>query len=104
MPTVTFTSLKCLRKHDVTGSDEMEIWIGSRMIWNGVMNKNDVDNVGVDEDFTKSLAVTLKERNGDRDDHKYLLLGPVTITENSSSPATFKTTGTHYELSYFVRS
>lgn len=104
MPTVTFTSLKCVRKHDVAGSDEPEIWIGSRMIWSGVMKKNEVENVGVDEDFSNALSVTMKERNGDRDDHKFLLLGPVSITEHTSSPATFKTSGTHYELSYFVRS
>jgi hypothetical protein len=104
MATVTFTSLKCVRKHDLTGDDEAEIWIGSRMIWNGVMSKGAVDNVGVDEEFSNSVAVTMKERDGDRDDHKFLLLGPITIRENTSSPATFKTSGTHYELSYFVRS
>ena len=104
MATVTFTSLRCERKHDLKGNDEPEIWIGSRMIWNGVMNKGDVDYFEVDEEFSNSVAVTMKERDGDRDDHKFLLLGPVTIRENTSSPATFKTSGTHYELSYFVRS
>lgn len=104
MATVTFTTLECIRRHDLSGDDEAEIWIGSRMIWNGVMSKKEVENVGVDEEFTNSVAVTMKERDGKREDHKYLLLGPVTITENTSSPATFKTAGTHYELSYFVRS
>jgi hypothetical protein len=104
MATVTFTALKCERKHDVTGSDEPEIWIGSRMIWNGVMKKGDTEQFVLEENFDNSIKVAMKERNGDRDDHKFLDLGTVTITTNSRGPiATYKTTGAHYELSYFVR-
>lgn len=64
MARINFTSLKCVRKQDVTGKDEPEIWLDGKKKWDGVMKKGEtVVLIPLFEDFEDSIKVELKERN-----------------------------------------
>ena len=43
MARVKFNSLKCIRKQDVTGSDEPHIWVNGVDKWNFVMKKGETE-------------------------------------------------------------
>lgn len=99
MTTVHFTTLYCQRKQDVVGKDEPEIWIDGRKEWKGVIAKKEsLPLGGLHADFSDSVKVELKERNP----NSVKSLGVVKINGGSASPATFKTPGAHYELSFAI--
>ena len=103
MARVKFNSLKCIRKQDVTGSDEPHIWVNGVDKWNFVMKKGETEVLATKQyeaDFKDEVVkVELKEWNpgGQKS------LGTVTISDGQeTSPAVFKTSGAHYELEYDI--
>lgn len=101
MARINFISLKCVRKQDVTGKDEPEIWLDGKKRWDGVMKKGETAVLmPLFEDFEESIKVELKERNP----NKSKLLGTKTVWADrpEPQPVDFKTAGAHYELVYSV--
>ncbi|MEZ5417184.1 MAG: hypothetical protein R2708_07565 [Vicinamibacterales bacterium] len=100
MATLNLTELKCIRKQDITGSDEPEIYIGGLKVWDGKMKKDDVERLSESRGFSDSVLVELKERDG----HSAKSLGQWTITDTPTSTKTLTATssGYHYQLKYTV--
>jgi len=101
MSAINLVSLKCVRKQDVVGKDEPEIWLDGKKEWNGVMKKGETKVlVPLSIEFDESIKVEIKERNPD----SFKLLGTKTVSANRSDPqpVDFKTAGAHYELTYTV--
>ena len=96
MATLELKTIRCHRKHDVVGDDELTLNVNSAFVWNGVMHNDQVRTVGVNRAFKGSASVTLEETSNGKAKQ---IGGAVTIRE-SGSPASvqFKTSGTHYEL------
>src|SRR6516162_1017596 len=63
MTTLNLTKLTCNRKQDVTGEDEIEIWLDGHLRWNNTMKKNQSRDLSLHQDFVDSIAVEVKERN-----------------------------------------
>ncbi len=105
MATLILTGLECVRKHDLAGKDEPELWNGSTMVGNWVMEKGDSEDLDERISFTSSVKLELKERgNPDRSKHDFKSLGFQTFTKDDrGSMREFKTTGAHYKLFYSVR-
>lgn len=97
MATITLTTLLCLRKQELTGSDETHIYLDGVDSWNGVFKKDETDNVNMTRSFDGSMTVEVKEKGPGMKS-----LGTVTIQTGSHSPAVFKTSGAHYELRYRI--
>jgi hypothetical protein len=100
MATLELKTLKCVRQHDVSGSDEPKININDGFVWNAVMKKGDVRTVGVTRGFEGTATVTLEEvSNG-----KAKQIGEEATIRESGNPSSvvFKTSGTHYELFFEV--
>ena len=101
MATLELSSLDCIRKQDVTGSDEPRIKVDGDVKWSGVMTKDDTDPVGKNIPFSGSVAVELEEMNGS----KPKKIGPTAFVRDdgtTASPLVFKTSGAHYELHFNV--
>ena len=99
MATISFVSVKCVRMQDVTGSDELEIWLDSAIKWNGVMKEGETKVLTpLSQNFDDSIKVELKERNP----NSFKLLGTKTVEAGhpDPQPVDFKTSGAHYELVY----
>src|SRR5215475_7544764 len=99
MATINFISVKCVRMQDVTGSDELELWLDSQKRWDGVMKKGETAVlIPLSEDFEDTIKVELKERNP----NSSKLLGTKTVEAGhpDPQPVDFKTSGAHYELVY----
>jgi hypothetical protein len=99
MATINFISVKCVRMQDVTGSDELELWLDSKKRWDGVMKKGETAVlIPPSEEFEDSIKVELKERNP----NSSKLLGTKTVEAGhpDPQPVDFKTSGAHYELTY----
>lgn len=106
--TLNLKTLKCIRRHDLTGVDEAEIWIGGRKYWATTMDKDQSKTVPDSEApylFTGSVKVALYEASG-RAGHvdKKQIGTAFTVTETNPplSPMEFKTTGAHYTLTFSV--
>jgi hypothetical protein len=101
-------SLTCVRKMDVIGTDEPYIEVTADegeadFVWNGVMTKGDTDNLQpLAIPFDESVDVRLKEKNGK--DNFRQIGSAVTLRADrpAVSPAVFKTSGAHCELSFRV--
>ena len=63
MTTLSLSKLTCNRKRDVTGEDEIEIWLDSHLNWNNTIKKNQSRDLSLHQDFIHSIAVEIKERN-----------------------------------------
>lgn len=101
MARINFTSLKCVKKQDVTGSDEPEVWVDGKKKWNGVMKKGATAVlIPLFEDFDETVKVEIRERNP----NSFKSLGTKTVTagQPDPQPVDFKTSGAHYELTYSV--
>ena len=99
MSTITFTTLECIRKQDVTGKDEPHLIVDGVDLWDGVLDKGDTEPVGRSKNFDGSMTVTLKEKNP----NSWKTIGTVTITTGRVAPAVFKTSGAHYQLWYTIK-
>jgi hypothetical protein len=96
--TITFTSLQCLRKQELSGFDETHIFLDGVDSWNGAFKKDDTDTVNMTRSFDGSMKVEVKEKGPG-----WKSLGTVTLQTGSHSPAVFKTSGAHYELRYRIQ-
>jgi hypothetical protein len=102
MATLRLISVTCVRKRDITGKDEPRIKVDGDVVWNGVMTKGDTDNlVPLAIPFDDSVELKLEEMNGDEPKQ---IGSAVTLRADrpAVSPAVFKTSGAHYELSFQV--
>ena len=100
MTTLNLTKLTCNRKQDVTGEDEIEIWLDGHLRWNNTMKKNQSRDLSLRQDFLDSIAVEIKERNPNS--AKSLGMRPIEAHNPGQSPLDFKTSGADYELRYDV--
>lgn len=105
MATLRLTSLECIRRFDVVGSDEPHLYVGQDLVWNGVLSKGETENLRGGQtdpiDFDGSVDVVLREMsNGVLRQIAY----PLRISDRPKNDGelTFKTSGTHYELRYKV--
>jgi hypothetical protein len=99
MARINFTSLKCVRKQDVSGKDEAEIWVDGKKKWDGVFKKGETAVlIPLYADFEDEVELELKERNP----NDFELLGTKTVYagQPDPQPVDFKTSGAHYELTY----
>ena len=96
MATLTIKKIKCIRKQDLSGSDEPVIEIGGQYAWEGKMKKDDVDYPNEVREFSPSIKVELKEK----DQKKSKLLGSWTISNVAviDKKLTASSSGFHYEL------
>lgn len=105
---LTLNTLKCIRPHDLTGKEEPEIWIDGRKHWATVMDKDEstkVPDVESGYEFTDKVKVELYEASGRAGHVTKKQIGTaykITETNPPPSPMDFKTTGSHYTLSFSV--
>ena len=97
---LNITKVTCLRKQDVTGVDEAEIWLDGHLRWGNTMKKNQSRDLSLHQDFVDSIAVEIKERNPNSS--KSLGTRTVEGTNPGQGPLDFKTSGANYELVYDV--
>jgi len=99
--TLKLSTLKCIRKQDITGMDEPLLKVNGKQEWNGVMGKGDSKPVNISVDFLDFATVALEELDGG----KGKPLGTA-VEVPADRPETrtvdFKTSGAHYELTYTV--
>jgi hypothetical protein len=99
--TLELTTLKCVRRQDLEGSDEPRIKVNGKDEWDSVMAKGDSKSVNITVDFVDFATVTLDEMNGNRAKQ----IGS-TVEIPADRPETrtvdFKTSGAHYQLTYTV--
>lgn len=100
MATLHITKVTCLRKQDVTGVDEAEIWLDGHLKWGNTMAKNQSRDLSLQQDFADAIAVEVKERNPNS--AKSLGTRTVEATNPGVGPLDFKTSGANYTLAYHV--
>lgn len=115
MPELHVTRLDCIKKRDWPGKDEIDIYLavdgGNEVFVSGPhhldKSKND-DSVDLSlrEDFTNTIRIRLKERNGDRGGNNDLDLGAKTvdsdITASDSWSFQANNGGVYYTLYFHV--
>ena len=104
MATLTITKIHCSRKQDVTGDDEPVIDIGGRRRWTGKMGKGDTRFPNEVEQFSNSILVELKERDGNNP-KKDKSLGKWTVyaTPTGNKTLTATSSGYLYEVTANVQ-
>ena len=101
-------TLKCIRRHDLTNKDEFEIWIDGNKWYASVIDKDQSIKVPDNKAmcaFSGKAKVELYEASGRADHVTQKQIGTsykITETNPPLSPMDFKTTGTHYTLSFSV--
>ena len=115
MATLTITKLRCVKKRDgVAGKDELDILVapdgGTEVFLSGphLMDRSKNDEVvepNATKEFTDSVRIRLKERNGARGGSNDLDLGTKTVYHDSDDN-TYPFSGNNgrvvYNLSYKV--
>jgi len=105
---LNLNTLKCIRQHDLTGKDEPEIWIDGRKYFATVLDKEGHAKVPAADSairFTGQIKVELFEASGSADHVDRKQIGTaykVTESNPPPSPMDFKTSGSHYTLSFSV--
>ena len=105
---LTLKTLKCLRQHDLTGVDEPEIWVDGNKYYSKPLDKDGHFNVPAPDDvirFSGSIKVALYEASGSADHVDRKQIGTsykVTESNPPPSPMDFKTSGSHYTLTFSV--
>lgn len=100
MATLKITKLHCIRKQDVTGSDEPVIDIGGQFAWEGKMKKGDWEYPNEERDFNPTIKVDLKEKNPKKS--KLLHSWTISNVPTVNKKLTASSSGFHYELFYDV--
>lgn len=99
MATLKLTSLRCIRKQDVTGTDEPRILVDGDEVWRSSVNKGGTVPIGWSGPFEDHVTVIAEELNGSKGKQ---IGNPATVRESGNPDyLTFKTSGAHYEV-YFV--
>jgi hypothetical protein len=102
MAKLELITLYCVRQNDVTGVDEPQIRVNNAVVWNGSIDKGESKNLGPrNVNFSTTAEVEMDEMNGTNPKQ---IGGAVVIgsAKTASQKATFKNSGTHYELTYRV--
>jgi hypothetical protein len=102
MATLKIDSIKCIRKQDVTGSDEPVLYIGGLKVWDGKMNNDDSRTLNVSRGFTDNVLVELKEVNGKSEKSLGKWTVSDTPTANGNPPLTATSSGYHYQVYFDV--
>ena len=76
MATIKITTLKCIRKQDVSGDDEPKIFLGSLFAWDGKIGKGESLHPNCTRGFSDNILVELKEVNGNNEKQVTLPLQP----------------------------
>lgn len=105
MAQLHITELKCIRKEDLFGKDEVVITADGQFGWSGKIGKGETidGSLNYRRAFVDSVLVELKEANGGEMDGKRL--GSWTIQAHPSGqrdPLTATSSGYHYEVYYHV--
>ena len=101
MATLKLTTLRCIRKNDVTGKwDEPRIKVDGVAVWNGAVRKDGSVDIGWEGDFEDRTSVIAEEMNGTKPKQ----IGGAANVFETGNPAflTFKTSGTCYEVDFEV--
>ena len=102
MSTIKITTLKCIRKQDVSGDDEPKIYLGSLFAWDGKIGKGESLHPNCTRGFTDNILVELKEVNGNNEKQ----LGKWTVSDTptpvGNAPLTATSSGFHYEVYFDV--
>jgi hypothetical protein len=100
MATLELTTLRCIRKQDITGKDEPRIKVDGTPVWNGVVAKDDSVTIGVTVPFEGEATVIAEEMNNTKPKQ----IGAAVIVRESGNPKfmTFKTSGCWYEVDFVV--
>ena len=102
MATLKITSLKCIRRQDVTGSDEPEIFIAGVKVWDGKINKDQTLFPNVSRSFRDFVLVELKEQNPGGPKSLGNWTVGATPTASGNAPLTATASGYHYQVYYDV--
>lgn len=100
MATLNLTKVTCVRKQDVTGVDEAEIWLDGHLRWNNTMRRNESRDLSLHQDFGDTIVVELKERNPNS--AKSLGMRTIEAHNPGASPIDFKTSGAEYKCYFNV--
>ena len=103
MPTLKLTAITCLRQHDITGKDEWEVWVDSKKVDNGTIDKGQTVSLSKTVPLAADTAkISIKEVDGNNSKQ---IGGSVEVDVNNPGrqPLDFKTSGTHYELFYTLK-
>jgi hypothetical protein len=101
MATLKLTSLRCIRRHDVTGPfDEPRVRVDGVAVWNGAVRKDGSVDIGVEIDFENRVSIIVEEMNNTKSKQ----IGAAVNVRESGNPKflTFKTSGTWYEVDFEV--
>jgi hypothetical protein len=101
MATLKLTTLRCIRKNDVTGKwDEPRIKVDGVAVWNGAVRKDGSVDIGWKGEFEDRVSVIAEEMNGTKPKQ----IGAAANVFETGNPAflTFKTSGTWYEVDFEV--
>ena len=102
MATIKITTLKCIRKQDVSGLDEPIIYLGGVFAWDGKIAKGESLHPNAQRGFSDNILVELKEVNGNNEKP----LGKWTVSDTTTpvgnAPLTATSSGFHYEVYFDV--
>ena len=102
MSTIKITTLKCIRRQDVSGFDEPEIHLGGLFAWDGKIGKGESLHPNCTRGFSDNIVVELREVNGNNKKQ----LGQWTVSDNptpaGNAPLTATSSGFHYEVYFDV--
>jgi hypothetical protein len=103
MANIRIDHVRCIRKQDVSGSDEVEIDIDGKFFWDGKMERGELLTPNLPpRSFSGSVGVELKERDG----NSVKVLGNWTVSQTptppNNAPLTATSSGYHYEVYYDV--
>lgn len=103
MATIKITTVKCIRKQDISGDDEPRLYIAGLQVWDAKMEKGESLHPNVSRTFSKSVLVELKEQNNNKSEKS---LGKWTVDDTPTAvgnPAlTATSSGYHYEVYFDV--
>ena len=103
MASIKITTVKCIRKQDVSGKDEPRLYIAGQQVWDAKMGKGDDLHPNVSRDFSNSVLVELKEQNNNKSEKS---LGRWTVADTptpaGNPPLTATSSGYHYEVYFDV--
>jgi hypothetical protein len=103
MANIRIDQVRCIRKQDISGSDEVEFYIDGKFFWDGKMERDEILRPNLPRrSFSGSVGVELKELDG----NSVKSLGYWTVSQTptppNNAPLTATSSGYHYEVYYDV--